>query len=66
MQSQHDHKQHTEGQALEDRIMSACKVQCKVIADPNTITIRANSFADYVLAKLAIKSLAGSRTITQG
>lgn len=66
MQSQFDNHSHTEGQALEDRIWESQKVRCKVTADPDTITIRANSFPDYILAKNSIKDLANGRAIIQG
>lgn len=68
MQSQIDNRQHTEAQALEDRIWESQKVRCKVTADADLITIRANSYSDYVLAKAAINanSIVGSRKIIQG
>lgn len=66
MQSPRDNHSHTEGQSFEDRIWESAKVRCKVSAGPDLISIRANSFADFILARNSIKSSAGSRAIIQG
>lgn len=55
-----------EYQQLERIILARTKVDCTVVVTPEIISIRAKSYPDFILARNAIKELAGARTITQG
>jgi hypothetical protein len=54
-----------EASGLEDLIWREQRVRCSVKVDPDMVKIRAASFGDYVLAKLAIKGRVSSE-IVQG
>lgn len=46
---------HSNYQALQDLILENCKVDCSVMIMEDRISIRAMNYADFVLAKVALK-----------
>lgn len=43
-------------EVLQDAIYAATKIKCSVLVTPQYVSIRAASYADFVLAKAAIRS----------
>lgn len=50
---------------LQELILFKTKVACTVLVTPGVISLRCANYADFVLAKGAIKNEAGSRQIVQ-
>lgn len=55
-----------EYQRLENRILEKTGIVCSILVTPGLISIRCQSYPDFLLAKLAIKDLAKGRNIVQG
>ena len=54
-QGVHDNKTHTPAQELEDLILRKANVHCTATIDDNNITLRTESYIDFVLAKSVIR-----------
>jgi hypothetical protein len=50
-----DHHQHNAYEVLQDLIAMETKVRCTVRVEPGHVSIRTSTYADFLLAKAAIR-----------